>query len=128
VGYHTLDIQPGVAAPKNTPPAQTPTFKKNDDVEVIFTAAVTNEDKSVSLLGALRNGKPFAVKDVVVTVTFEMPDGTKRNVEKTLPDTAQTGEERNFPVKAADLAGYKKYTYAFKFTPLGAAVTTEPNP
>ena len=114
VGFNKLDGGGAPAAPAG--PAEKPSFKKIKDVEVIFTMAVKNEDKSVSLLGAMRNGKENPVKDVVITIVFHMPDGSTQNVEKTLPDQAEPGEERNFPVKAPGVAGYKTYTYSFKFT------------
>jgi len=124
VGYNKLDGGGAPAAPAGTAaPTEKPAFKKTSGVEVIFTTAMANEDKSVSLLGAMRNGKDSAVKDVIVTLVFEMQDGSKQSVDKTLPDVAQPGEERNFVVKAPGVAGYKNYTYSFKFSETGAAAS-----
>lgn len=109
-----------------TPAAPTETrvkpgkFQKIADVEVIFTESMTNDDKSVSLLGAARNGKETPVKDIIVTVTFTMPKGDPISVDKVLTDMTQAGEERNFVVKAASAAGFASYSYKFKYSGVGA--------
>jgi hypothetical protein len=89
-------------------------FQKIADVEVIFTESLTNDDKSVSLLGAVRNGKETPVKDIIVTVTFTMPKGDPISIDKVLTDITQAGEERNFVVRAASVAGFASYDYKFK--------------
>ena len=120
ISYAKLD---GAAAPAAAPAAQAapassgklevPKFKNSDDVEVIFTSASTNDDKSVLLIGALRNGKAAAVKDVTIIVTFTMPSGEPLEGQKTLSDVIQPGEQRNFVLKTPAAAGYKEYSYKF---------------
>jgi hypothetical protein len=117
ISYVKLD---GGAAPAASPAPESasskmeaPKFKNIEDIEVIFTSASTNDDKSVLLIGALRNGRPTAVKDVVITVTFTMPKGEPLDGQKTLSDVIQPGEQRNFVLKTASAAGYKEYSYKF---------------
>jgi hypothetical protein len=88
-------------------------FKEIADVEVIFTGASTDPDKTVVLIGALRNGRATPVKDVTINVTFTMPAGDPMTGNKTLSDIIQPGEQRNFVLKAPNAAGYKAYNYRF---------------
>jgi len=107
----------GPAAPAAVAEAPTkveaPKFKDIADVEVIFTSASNNEDKSVLLIGAMRNGRATPVKDVAITVTFALPDGKTLDGQKTLSDVIQPGEQRNFVLKTPAATGYKEYNYKF---------------
>jgi hypothetical protein len=98
--------------------AEKPKFKNTKDVEIIFTQVNTNEDKSVALVGCLRNGRDSAVKDVLITAQFNMGSGDPVVGEKKLSDVIKPGEERNFLLKAQNAAGFKEYT--FKFTEIEA--------
>lgn len=91
-------------------------FKNVKEVEILFTDSVTNDDKSVSMVGALRNGKSGPVKDVVIVVEFtKAGGGVLTTAEKTITDVVQPGEERNFVVKAATAAGFASYSFKFKY-------------
>ena len=108
------------AKPAETKTIQMPKFRNANEVEVVFTEAAPNDDKSVSLVGALRNGKSAPVKDVVITVEFTKADGSAPvTAEKTISDVVQPGEERNFVVKAAGAAGAANYTFKFKYSEAG---------
>lgn len=118
IAYDSAGAAPDATAEAPKPKAEKAKFKNIADVEVIFLEAVTNDDKSVSLVGSMRNGKNVPVKDTEITVSFAMP-GTEEPLKavKTLSDVVKPGEERNFVMKADDAAGFKKYGYTFKFTP-----------
>jgi len=125
VNYNKVTGEPGANKPASTK-ITAGAFQNTKDVEVIFTASDTNDDKSVSLAGAMRNGKSAPVKDVAIQVTFTKADGsTLITAEKTLTDVSKPGEERNFVMKAPNAAGFASYTYKFKFTELkdGASAT-----
>jgi len=92
-------------------------FQNTKDVEIVFTDVVTNDDKSVSLAGAMRNGRDAAVKDVVISVEFTKADGSvQTTAEKTITDVVRPGEERNFVVKAPKAAGFANYSFKFKYS------------
>ncbi|MGD0088727.1 MAG: hypothetical protein ABSE73_02300 [Planctomycetota bacterium] len=114
VSYKTLT---GDAKPAAQGKIEAAKFKNLDEVEVLFTDALANDDKSVSLAGALRNGKSTPVKDVVLTIEFTKAGGDAlTTVEKTITDVVQPGEERNFVVKAPGAAGFANYTFKFKYS------------
>lgn len=116
IAYKKSDAPAAQAGPAKLEGA----FKNQPEVEVIFTDALPKDDKSVTLAGAMRNGKNVPVKDVVITVTFLKADESELTVaEKTLTDVVRPGEERNFIMKAASAAGFAKYSFKFKFTELG---------
>lgn len=125
VGYNKLD---GSAGPKAAPPAAAGAmkFQKTKDIEVIFGDVLVNDDKSVSLVGAMRNGKDIPVKDVVIELTFTMPSGESVKAEKKLSDVAQPNEERNFVARAPGAAGYKTYSFKFNYAPAGAVPEAPP--
>jgi hypothetical protein len=114
VDYKRIDNKPAVAAAP-VAPAPAAKFDKTNDVEVIFTDVVTNEDKSVSIVGALRNGKATPVKDVCVTVTFAMSGGDPIIAERTLTDVIQHEQERKFVIKSPNTAGFQMYSFKFKY-------------
>lgn len=125
VGYNKI-----TGAPASDKPAVTKiaagAFQNIKDVEVIFTGSETNDDKSVSLAGAMRNGRSSPVKDVAIQVTFTKADGsTLTTAEKTLTDVSKPSEERNFVMKAPNAAGFSSYSFKFKFTELKDAASTE---
>ncbi|MCY3020356.1 MAG: hypothetical protein NTW87_15160 [Planctomycetota bacterium] len=113
VAYEKVDQAPSPAATGKIEAAK---FKNLKEVEVIFTDTVPNDDKSVSLAGAVRNGKSTAVKDIVVTVEFTKAGGkVLTTAEKTITDVVRSGEERNFVIKAANAAGFADYSFKFKY-------------
>ena len=115
VAYNKLSAPAAAAAPAK---AEAPKFKMTKEVEVILAEATTNADKSVTLLGSMRNGKATPVKDVLIHVVFAKGEGEIR-VDKTLTDVVQPGEERNFVIRAAEAAGYSNYTYKFTHAAAG---------
>jgi hypothetical protein len=91
-------------------------FKNTPEIEIIFTDVVANDDKSVAMAGAMRNGKAVPVKDVAITAVFVKADGTHLATgEKTITDVVRPGEERNFVMRAQNAAGFASYTFRFKF-------------
>jgi len=116
------DAAKNTAVDKEAAPTQTssdvPRFKQLPDVEVIFTGASTDPDKTVVLVGAMRNGKDVPVKNVVITAAFSMPTGGSVHGDKTLSDVIQPGEQRNFILKAPNAAGFKDYTFRFTSEPV----------
>jgi hypothetical protein len=121
VEYVKLD-QGGVAVP-----AEAPKFKNLPEIEVIFTQAKTEEDKSVTLLGAMRNGRDAPIKDVCITVTFSMPKGPAVEGKKLLAGIAQPGEVMNFVLKTPAAAGFSNYTYNFKCAAWAKDISTAPD-
>ena len=121
ISYEKLDA--GAAAQGAAPAAagddpkeakiESAKFKEIADVEIIFTSRETDPDKTIVLIGALRNGRKTPVKDVAIIVTFTMPSGDPVLGQKTLADVIQPGEQRNFVLKAPNAAGYKEYSYRF---------------
>jgi len=115
LNYKTADAQPA-----ETKGIQMPKFRNLKEVEVVLTAAVNNDDKSLSLVGALRNGTRTPVKDVIIAVEFTKADGAVlATAEKTISDVVQPGEERNFVVKAPGAAGAANYSFRFKYSEAG---------
>jgi SLAP domain-containing protein len=112
VDYKRLD---GKAAAGSAEPRPAPKFENTNDVEVIFTDSIANEDKSVTLVGGVRNGKNIAVKDIAVTATFTMPAGDPIVAVKTITDVMQPGEERKFVLKSPNTAGFQLYNFSFKY-------------
>jgi hypothetical protein len=118
VNYNKVTGEPASNKPTATKIAAA-SFQNLKDVEVIFTGSETNDDKSVLLAGAMRNGKSNPVKDVAIQVTFTKADGsTLITAEKTLTDVSKPGEERNFVLKAPNAAGFASYSFKFKYTEL----------
>ena len=116
-----------VGAPSKPAAAEAPKFKNLPELEVIFTEAHANsDDKSVSLLGVLRNGRNVAIKDVAVIATFTMPKGDPVQGEKLLTDITQPGETRNFVLKAAGAAGFSSYTFQFNSAEAAPAAPAVP--
>jgi len=115
VAFERVDGNAGAASQGETKVAPAK-FAGAKDVEVIFSDSMTNDDRSVSLAGAMRNGKSGPVKNVMITVTFTRPDGSSSNVEKTLTDVVRPGEERNFVMKAPNAAGFSNYGFKFKYS------------
>ena len=110
------------ASKASSTPAETPKFKNTSDVEVIVLQVETNEDKSVAIAGAMRNGKPVTIKNFVLSVTFLMPNGKTVPGEVTLAEPIHTDEQRNFVLTAPNAAGFSNYSYKFKFAEEKGAV------
>jgi hypothetical protein len=104
------------AAPVATGKIVLAKFTNAKDIEIMFTDVVTNDDKSVTLAGAMRNGRDAPVKGVVIMAEFTKTDGsTLTKAEKTITDVVKPNEERNFVVKAPGAAGFKDYSFKFKY-------------
>ncbi|HYG76149.1 MAG TPA: hypothetical protein VEK08_14185 [Planctomycetota bacterium] len=129
VNFNKVDGSGAPVAKNSDTKIEAAKFQNTPNVEVIFTESLTNDDKSVSLAGAMRNGKSGPVKDVVISVTFKRPDGSESTTEKTLSDVVRPGEERNFVMKVPNAAGFASYGFKFKYSevePKSAATAKVP--
>jgi hypothetical protein len=118
VAFKKVGSDPGPSKPSVTK-IDSAKFQNTKEVEVIFTDSVTNDDKSVTLVGSMRNGKSHPVKDVAITAEFLKADGGHQATgEKVLTDVVQPGEERNFTLKAAGASGFGSYSFKLKFVEL----------
>jgi hypothetical protein len=113
VDFKKIDSSAPAAPDAPVAVGEKPKFKNIKDVEIIFTQIDTKDDKSVAMVGALRNGRDVPIKDVKITATFDMGGGDPAKGEKKLSDVIKPGEERNFLLKAPNAAGFKSYSYQF---------------
>jgi|GEM_PF-1816278 len=114
VAYGRTDGPPASSAKK----PEAPKFQKTKDLEIIFTDVETNSDQSVTLSGAMRNGKATRIKDVAVTVAFVKADGSTLTSDSTVPGILGSGEEQTFSLTAPGAGGFKNYSFSFKYVEL----------
>ncbi|MCW8132216.1 MAG: hypothetical protein KIS92_17850 [Planctomycetota bacterium] len=106
----------GGAAAQGSKPAKEPVFTNAKTVEVLLKTFNTADDGTVSIVCAARNGCDHTVKDIQVIVHFF--DAAGKEVAtgvKILPDSAPSGEVRNFILRAENAKGYANYRSEVKF-------------
>jgi len=118
VAYNRLDP---LAPPAADGKLQGAVFKQTGEVEVVFTGAAPAGARDVTFSGAVRNGKSAPVRDVAVTVTVIGAAGTPLEASTVVPDVLQPREERNFTLTAPGAAGFKSYSFTFKYRDLPKA-------
>ncbi|GMV82839.1 MAG: hypothetical protein AMXMBFR7_40230 [Planctomycetota bacterium] len=112
-----LDYKTGDAKPSTPGPVAKLDFQNTPTVEVLLKDFKTQDDGTVLVVCAARNGRPNFVKDIKIKAHFLKADGSElTSAEKVLAETVAPGEVRNFLIRAANAKEYAKVTTEVGFT------------